>query len=70
MRPTNLISPDFPPLSDVVGITNYLDVGFRMATDLGGVQGSVMQLGASWQVRNRGAAERALVAPADREAGL
>ncbi|KAI3430560.1 hypothetical protein D9Q98_005153 [Chlorella vulgaris] len=35
--------------SDVVGITNYLNIGFRMATDLSGAQGSQMQLGAAWQ---------------------
>jgi hypothetical protein len=34
----------------VVGITNYLDVGFRMVADLAGMQGSQMQLGAAWQV--------------------
>lgn len=35
--------------SDVVGITNYFDVGFRMVSDLQGATGSNMQLGASWQ---------------------
>ena len=44
--------PPCPPCpADVVGITNYLDVGFRMVADLAGVQGSQMQLGAAWQVR-------------------
>lgn len=35
--------------ADVVGITSYLDFGFRMVSDLQGVAGSQMQLGASWQ---------------------
>ncbi|PSC76152.1 solanesyl diphosphate synthase [Micractinium conductrix] len=35
--------------SDVVGITNYLDVGFRMTSDIGSAAGSQMQLAASWQ---------------------
>jgi hypothetical protein len=32
-----------------VGITNYLDIGFRMASDLAGGRGSSMQLGGAWQ---------------------
>ncbi|GAB4816115.1 hypothetical protein N2152v2_003161 [Parachlorella kessleri] len=35
---------------DVVGITNYLDVGFQMVTDLSGAREADMRLGASWQV--------------------
>jgi len=42
--------PHAAPAADVVGITNYLDVGFRMVSDLRGMEGSQMQLGASWQV--------------------
>ena len=34
----------------MVGITSYLDVGFRMVADLAGERDARMQLGASFQV--------------------
>lgn len=36
--------------ADVVGITNYIDVGFQMVTDMWGEREPSMRLGASWQV--------------------
>lgn len=37
--------------ADVVGITNYVDIGFQMVSDMQSAQGSVLRFGASWQVR-------------------
>ncbi|RMZ56210.1 hypothetical protein APUTEX25_002400 [Auxenochlorella protothecoides] len=34
---------------DVVGITNYVDIGFQMVSDMQSAQGSVLRFGASWQ---------------------
>jgi hypothetical protein len=44
-------SPHPPPPSfpDVVGITNYLDIGFQMSNNLAGSGPSSMALAASWQ---------------------
>lgn len=42
----------------MVGITNYMNVGFRMVSDLAGRQASQMQLAAQWQVGRTGGAGR------------
>lgn len=36
--------------TDVVGITNYIDIGFQMISDVGSADQSTMRLGASWQM--------------------
>lgn len=49
--------PALPPprqtrtLADVLGITNYLDIGFQMVSDMKQADQSVLRIGASWQVR-------------------
>lgn len=34
----------------MIGITNYVDIGFQMVTDVDSADRSTMRLGASWQV--------------------
>lgn len=34
----------------MIGITNYVDIGFQMVTDVDSADRSSMRLGASWQV--------------------
>ena len=48
--PSELALCCFDLFADVVGITNYIDVGFQMVTDLSGAREAAMRLGASWQV--------------------
>ena len=36
---------------EVVGITNYVDLGVQVSSDLAGKEPSTMRLGAQWQVR-------------------
>ena len=52
LAPLPLLRPQ--NCADVVGITNYLNFGFRMVSDLAGRQGSQMQLAAQWQVGGKG----------------